>query len=93
MVCYIKEYTSECILAEACDMSHSHVRGYSVLNKCMKMHIMNNMKLTVTKHLFCQRCCILKMYTAYPFGFLLLFIYLFFLVCFMLLELRAVMYI
>jgi hypothetical protein len=52
-MCYIKEYTSEYILDEACDMSH--VRGYSVLKKCKKMCSMSNMKLTVTKYSFCQR--------------------------------------
>jgi hypothetical protein len=52
-MCYIKEYISEYILDEACDMSH--VRGYSVLNRCKKMYSMNNMKLTVTKYSFCQR--------------------------------------
>ena len=52
-MCYIKENISEYILTEACDLFH--VRGYSVLNKCKKMYSMNNMKLTVTKYLFCQR--------------------------------------
>jgi len=52
-MCYIREYISQYILGEVYDLSH--VRGYSVLNKCKKMHSMNSMKLTVTKHSFCQR--------------------------------------
>jgi len=42
---HIKEYISGHIQAEVCDMSH--VREYSLLNKCKKMYSMNNMKLTV----------------------------------------------